>query len=84
MSIHFHGGEENIELILRTVISTNQLSIYGAVADLSRASGKTDAYEYLETVDIPTEPLIADRHIDAEPQGNLLQDCFQNCALTLV
>ena len=53
-SIHFKGSEENIELILRTVISVNQLSINGAVPDLckelskgSRASGKPDAYEYL-------------------------------------
>ena len=49
-SIHFNGGEENIELILRTVISANQLSVYGAVADLCRelsgdsiASGKSAA-----------------------------------------
>ena len=33
-SIHFRGSEENIELILRTIISVNQLSIHGAVADL--------------------------------------------------
>ena len=28
-----HGSEENIELLLRTIISANQLSIFGAVAD---------------------------------------------------
>ena len=33
-SIHFNGSHENIELLLRTVISANQLSIYGAIADL--------------------------------------------------
>ena len=33
-SIHFNGSDETIELILRTVISVNQLSVYGAVADL--------------------------------------------------
>ena len=33
-SIHFNGGDENIELLLRTVISANQLSVYGAIADL--------------------------------------------------
>ena len=32
--IHFNGSHENIELLLRTVISTNQLSVYGAIADL--------------------------------------------------
>ena len=33
-SIHFNGGVETVELILRTVISVNQLSIHVAVADL--------------------------------------------------
>ena len=33
-SIHFNGSHENIELLLRTVISANQLSVYGAIADL--------------------------------------------------
>ena len=33
-SIHVDGSEEIIELILRTIVSVNQLSIYGAVADL--------------------------------------------------
>ena len=39
-SFHFNGGEENIKLILRTVTSVNQLSIYGAVADLRRELSK--------------------------------------------
>ena len=67
-------------MILRTVISANQLSIYGEVGDLcrdlskdSRASGKLDANEHLETMDIPIELLVADPHTDAELQGNLLQ-----------
>ena len=34
--IHNNGCEETVELILRTVISVNQLSIYGAVADLCK------------------------------------------------
>ena len=33
-SIHFNGGDDTIELTLRTIISVNQLSVYGAVADL--------------------------------------------------
>ena len=33
-SSHFNGSEEIIELILRTNISVNHLSIYGAAADL--------------------------------------------------
>ena len=31
-SLHFNGCDENIELLLRTVISANQLRIHGAVA----------------------------------------------------
>ena len=34
IAIHYNGSEETVELILRTTISVNQLSIYGAVADL--------------------------------------------------
>ena len=33
-TIHNNGSEENVELILRTLISVNQLSIYKPVADL--------------------------------------------------
>ena len=35
-TIHFNGSEQNVELILRTVMSANQLSIFGAVADMHR------------------------------------------------
>ena len=35
-STHFNGSAENVELLLRTVISANQLSVYGAIADLCR------------------------------------------------
>ena len=62
MSIHSNGSEENIELNLRTFISANQLSVYGAVADLckelskdSRASEKPDANEDSESMEISTE-----------------------------
>ena len=34
LSIHFNGSDEAVEVILRTVISVNQLSVYGAVAEL--------------------------------------------------
>ena len=33
-STHFDGSQGTVELVLRTVISVNQLSVYGAVADL--------------------------------------------------
>ena len=35
-TIHFNGSDETTELILRTVISVNQLSVYGAVPDLCK------------------------------------------------
>ena len=66
-AVHFNGGDENIELLLRTVISANQLSIYGAVADLCHelfeafgASEKPEAPDHLETMEIPTGPSIAE------------------------
>ena len=34
LSIHFCGGGETAETVFRTIISVNQLSIYGAVSDL--------------------------------------------------
>ena len=81
-SIHFNGSEETIELILRAIISVNQISICGAVADLckelskdSEFAGKPAANEDLESMEIPTELPIADLHTNAELQGNLLQDC---------
>ena len=80
-SINFNGSEENIEMILSTITSVNQLSIYGAVADLcnelskdSEVAGKLAANEDLETMDIPTELSIADPHTNAELQGNFMQD----------
>ena len=33
-TIHFNGSDETIDVILRTSISVNQLSIYGAAADM--------------------------------------------------
>ena len=39
-SVHFNGSEETIKLSLRTIISVNQLSIYGAVADLFKDLSK--------------------------------------------
>ena len=60
-SIHFNGSDYTSELILRTIVSGNQLSVYGAVADLcrelarnSRGTGKPAANENLESMVIPT------------------------------
>ena len=35
-AFHFNGSDETTELILRTLVSVNQLSMYGAVADLCK------------------------------------------------
>ena len=59
-SIHYNGSDENIELLLRTVISANQLSVYGAadpcneLSEGSGASGKVEAPDHLETMETPT------------------------------
>ena len=54
-SIHFNGSTQNIELLLQVVISVNQLSLYGAVPDLTkelpddqRAPGKHVALDQME------------------------------------
>ena len=88
-SIHFNGSDDTIEFILRTVISVNQLSVHGAVADLcrelarnSRGTGKPAANENVESMVIPTVFPIANptAQTDAEVQGNLLREYEQNFA----
>ena len=61
-SVHFHGGDQTTELILRTDTSVNQLSINGGVADLrkeiardSSGAGQPAANENLESMVMPTE-----------------------------
>ena len=58
-SIDFNGSEETVELILRTVISVNQLSIYGAVVDLCNEldpdSRNQTGGELCESLGIPAE-----------------------------
>ena len=34
MSIHLNGSDDTVELILRTVLSVNQLSVHGALAEM--------------------------------------------------
>ena len=68
-------------MLLRTVISANQLSVYGAVADLCNelseefwASGKPAAPDHLETMAIRTDPSVAGPHTNEQQQGNLVQN----------
>ena len=63
----FNGSDENIELLLRTVISANQLSVYAATADLCnelskdlRVPVKPATLYHLERTEIPTGPSIAE------------------------
>ena len=75
-TIHFNGGHENIELLLRTVISANQLSIFGAFADLrkgTRAQGKPAAPDHVEKMEIPTDLLTAEKSTNAQQWRNLVQ-----------
>ena len=48
-TIQFNGSEQNVELILRTVISANQLSVYGAVADMCTEVSKDTMHGFRET-----------------------------------
>ena len=80
-SIHLNGSHENIELFLRTVISANQLSMYGAIADLSdkvpkgiRASVKLAAFYHLEKMEILTDLSVAENSTNAQQRGNLVQE----------
>ena len=84
MSVDFNGSEETIELILRTIVSVNQIIIFGAVADLckelskdSQVAGKLAANEDLESMEILSGLPIADPHTNAELQGNSIMP--ENC-----
>ena len=79
-TIHFNGSEQNVELILRTIFSANQLIIYGAAADMcgevskdTTTSEKPEAHDSLESTEIPTEPPTADPRTDEQRRRNLLQ-----------
>ena len=67
-----------VELILHTVISVNQLSIYGAVAELCNELDPDYAEsEIFESLVIPTESANANttsQSSTSSAQGNLLQD----------
>ena len=77
-SIHFNGSHVNIELLLRSVIYANQQSVYGAVADLCNgvsegvgASGKLDALNHLEKMEIPADLSIAEISTNAQQREKL-------------
>ena len=86
-STHFNGSNQNIELLLQTVISVNQLSIYGAVADMieelpvgQRPVEKPIAPSQQDKVEIITQPPLAETQANEERQGKLLQEYEQRFA----
>ena len=93
MSIHVNGSDETVEVILRTIISVNQLSVYGTVADMcgelaweiskcSKGTGKPLAPDNLETMLMPPEVSTADQTspTDARVHENLLREYEQKFA----
>ena len=85
------GEDDTAELVLRTIIPVNQLSIYGAVADMcdelacsisgcSESTGKLVAQSNSETIVMPTEFSTTNKtpQTNGKVQGNLLHDCEQN------
>ena len=64
LSIKFNGSDETVEVILRSVISFNQLSVYGAVTEMCeelaweisqcpKGTVEPAALDYLETMVMP-------------------------------
>ena len=84
-SSHFNGSDDTIELILRTIISVNQLSVYGAAADLCGESARDSrgtwnpAANVLELMVVPTVFPAGNlaTQTDAEVPGNLLREYEQ-------
>ena len=80
-TFHFNGSDENIELLLRTFISWNQLSVYGGVSEkcneLSedlKALVKPKAPDYLDKTEIPTGPSNAETQANEQQRRNLLHE----------
>ena len=83
----FCGDDKIVEVVLRTIMSINQLRIYGAVADMcdelacrisdcSERTGTLVAQENSEFTVILTELMTTNKspRTDEKVQGNLLQD----------
>ena len=74
-------SDENIELLLRTEISANQVSVYGATADLYNELAKDlwipvkpAAPDHLETMEIPTRFSAEETWTNAQQRRNLVQE----------
>ena len=82
-TIQFTASDDNVQLILKMVITVNQLSLYGAEADLirelpvdQRAPRKPVALGQMEQ-EILTQPPFAEVQAGDERQWDLLQDYEQ-------
>ena len=86
-SKHFNGSDETVEVVLRTVNSVNQLSIYRAAADVceelaweiskcSEGTGRPVAPNDSETMVMSTESSTTNQTVptDERVQGDLLRD----------
>ena len=80
-SLHFNGSDENIVLLLRTVISANQLSVCGAIEDLCnespkdlRTPEKPAAPDHKEKMEIPTGLSAEETQTKAQQRRNLVQE----------
>ena len=72
-------SDGNIELLLRMVISANQLSVFGAIGDLCNelsedpgASETPEAPDHVETMEIQTGPSDAETQTNAQQRWNLV------------
>ena len=79
-TINFTASDDTVQLLLKMVISVDQLSLYGALADLikelpddQRAPRKLVALDQMEQ-EILIQPPVAEVHANDEGQGNLLQN----------
>ena len=94
LSMYFNGSDKTVEVMLRTVISVNRLSVYGAVAQMceelawemsksSRSTVKPVAPNNLETMEMPPAEVSKKDQIsptDARVQGDLLRENEQKLA----
>ena len=82
LSIHFCAHGDTIETVFRTIISVNQLSIYGAVSDLCEEYGSCQTRTGISVVAEQSDPLFEPASLlmttptpllDAPAQEDLLQ-----------
>ena len=78
------AAPKNVELLLQVVLSVDQLSIFGAVADMTeelpvgrKALEKPVASGLLDKQEILTQPALAEMQANEERQWNLLQEYEQ-------